>query len=53
VIEPAIRAIRSITGRGTINLNTNAGMPDRLGRLCEAGLDSIRVSLNSVRRHCY
>lgn len=53
VIEPAIRTIRSRTGRGTINLNTNAGMPDLLGRLCEAGLDSIRVSLNSVRRQCY
>ena len=53
VIEPAIRMIRSRTGRGTINLNTNAGLPDVLGRLCEAGLDSIRVSMNSVRGQCY
>ncbi|MFO7706827.1 MAG: radical SAM protein [Desulfobacterales bacterium] len=53
VIEPAIRTIRSRTGRGTINLNTNAGMPTALGRLCAAGLDSIRVSINSVRRQCY
>lgn len=53
VIEPAIRMIRSRTGRGTVNLNTNAGRPDVLGRLCAAGLDSIRVSLNSVRRECY
>ncbi|MCU0561837.1 MAG: radical SAM protein [Desulfobacterales bacterium] len=53
VIEPAIRLIRSRTGRGTINLNTNAGMPDVLGRLCAAGLDSVRVSMNSVRRECY
>jgi pyruvate-formate lyase-activating enzyme len=52
-IEPAIRMIRSKTGRGTINLNTNASLPDVVGRLCEAGLDSIRVSLNSVRRECY
>ncbi len=53
VIEPAIRLIRSETGRGTINLNTNASRPDVVGRLCDAGLDSIRVSLNSVRRECY
>jgi pyruvate-formate lyase-activating enzyme len=53
VIEPAIRMIRSRTGRGTINLNTNASLPEAVGRLCEAGLDSIRVSMNSVRRECY
>jgi pyruvate-formate lyase-activating enzyme len=52
-IEPAIRLIRSETRRGTINLNTNASLPEVVGRLCEAGLDSIRVSLNSVRRECY
>jgi len=52
-IEPAIRLIRSQTGRGTINLNTNASLPDVVGRLCDEGLDSIRVSLNSVRRECY
>jgi pyruvate-formate lyase-activating enzyme len=53
VIEPAIRKIRAGTGRGTINLNTNASLPDVVGRLCDAGLDSIRVSMNSVRRACY
>ncbi|MCU0593004.1 MAG: radical SAM protein [Desulfobacterales bacterium] len=52
-IEPAIRLIRSETGRGTINLNTNASLPEAVSRLCDAGLDSIRVSLNSVRRECY
>jgi pyruvate-formate lyase-activating enzyme len=52
-IEPAIRLIRSRTGRGTINLNTNASLPDVVDTLCEAGLDSIRVSLNSARRECY
>ncbi len=53
VIEPAIRLIRGETGRGTINLNTNASLPEAVGRLCDAGLDSIRVSLNSLRRECY
>ncbi len=53
VIEPAIRMIRARTRRGTINLNTNGSRPDLVERLLTAGLDSIRVSLNSVRRECY
>lgn len=53
VIAPAIDKIRSATDRGTINMNTNAGRPDILTTLLDAGLDSIRVSLNSVRRECY
>lgn len=53
VIEPAIKIIRQSTDHGTINMNTNAGMPDRLERLFTAGLDSVRVSMNSVRPACY
>lgn len=53
VIEPAIRLIRSETDEGTINLNTNASRPEILGQLFEAGLDSVRVSMNSVREPCY
>ncbi len=53
VITPAIRSIRSQTRRGTINLNTNASRPDILEKIIKAGLDSLRVSLNSVRKHCY
>ena len=52
-IEPAIRKIRQETRRGTINLNTNASLPGVLSRLLNAGLDSLRVSLNSVRKNCY
>lgn len=48
-IEQAIRLIRKQTSRGTINLNTNASLPEAVARLAEAGLDSIRVSLNSAR----
>ena len=47
VLEAAIRLIRERTPQGTINLNTNGSFPDRVVRLCAAGLDSIRVSLNS------
>lgn len=52
-IEEAIRLIRAQTSEGTINMNTNASRPDILRRLFEAGLDSIRVSMNSVRESCY
>jgi len=34
-------------------MNTNGSLPEVLGRLFDAGLDSIRVSMNSVREHCY
>ena len=53
VIEPAIRQVRAVTDQGTINMNTNAGMPQRLSQLFDAGLDAVRVSMNSVRRACY
>ncbi|GAB4486784.1 MAG: radical SAM protein [Thermodesulfovibrionales bacterium] len=53
VIEESIRMIRSETDRGTINLNTNASMPGKVDRLAAAGLDSIRVSMNSAREDAY
>jgi pyruvate-formate lyase-activating enzyme len=53
VIEPAIRLIRAETRRGTINMNTNGSRPDILKRLFDAGLDSTRISVNSVRKECY
>ncbi len=53
VIAPAIRLIRRQTDRGTINLNSNASRPDLLAVLLDAGLDSLRVSLNSVRPEVY
>ncbi|MDJ0804189.1 MAG: radical SAM protein, partial [Desulfobacterales bacterium] len=52
-IEPAIRLIRNATDRGTVNLNTNASLPDTVARLFDAGLDSMRVSINSLRPECY
>lgn len=53
VIWDAIRLIRKQTSRGTINLNTNASMPDRVAELAEAGLDSMRISMNSARPESY
>jgi len=52
-IEPAIRKIRAATQKGTINMNTNGSRPAALASLFKAGLDSIRISLNSVRPECY
>ena len=52
-IEPAIRIVREKTSQGTINLNTNASLPDRVDSLCKAGLNGMRVSMNSVREPIY
>jgi len=50
-MEEAIGRIRKRTGRGTINLNTNGSRPEAVRRLARAGLDSIRISLNSAQVH--
>ena len=43
----SIQKLREKTDRGTINLNTNGSFPKRVGDLCDAGLESIRVTLGS------
>jgi len=48
VIAEAVRRIRATTDRGTINCNTNGSLPRRVEQVAKAGLDSIRVSLNSA-----
>jgi pyruvate-formate lyase-activating enzyme len=53
VLEKAVKLIRHSTSKGVINLNTNASKPDVVKRLFDAGLDSIRVSMNSVREKFY
>jgi len=53
VLEKAVRMIRRSTSKGIVNLNTNASRPDIVRRLFEEGLDSMRVSVNSVRESCY
>jgi len=49
----AVKLIRRQVSRGTLNLNTNASRPEAVVGLVEAGLDSMRVSLNSARPHYY
>jgi len=52
-LRDAIVLIRKKTQKGIINLNTNASKPEAVEALCKAGLQSIRVSLNSVRESMY
>jgi pyruvate-formate lyase-activating enzyme len=52
-IAEATRQLRSQTSRGTINFNSNGSMPARVAELCDAGMDSFRFSLNSVRQEIY
>ncbi|HET6252463.1 MAG TPA: radical SAM protein [Puia sp.] len=52
-LREAILEMRRHTGRGSININTNGSRPGAVRALCEAGLDSIRVSLNSARPSVY
>ncbi len=53
VIRDAILLIRKETSKGTINLNTNASLPSRVAELADAGLDSMRISMNSPRPKTY
>lgn len=52
-IREAIIEIRKHTSKGSININTNGSKPASVKALCEAGLDSIRVSTNSARKNIY
>lgn len=52
-IAKSIRMMREKTSRGSININTNASLTDGLEALFDAGLDSIRVSLNAATKSLY
>lgn len=53
IIRDAITEIRKHTQNGSININTNGSKPDAVKALCQAGLNSIRVSLNSAQKNIY
>jgi pyruvate-formate lyase-activating enzyme len=53
VICAAVREMRRATDRGTINFNSNASLPDAIDQLAAAGVESIRVSLNSAQETLY
>ena len=53
VLKESISKIRRKIRKGTIHLNTNACSPELLQELAKAGLDSVRISLNSFREDLY
>lgn len=53
LIADSIKEIRRQTKKGTLNLNTNGSRPDRIRKIAQSGLDSIRISLNSARPEFY
>jgi pyruvate-formate lyase-activating enzyme len=52
-IAKAIESVRAVRANGTINLNTNGSLPQALERCIDAGLQAVRVSLNSFRPQAY
>jgi len=52
-IRESIIKIRKFTDKGSININTNGSKPAAVRALCEAGLNSIRVSMNSAQASLY
>ncbi len=53
ILQEAIEIFRQNGGKGTINLNSNASLPNAITKLAQAGLTSLRVSLNSARQEVY
>jgi pyruvate-formate lyase-activating enzyme len=52
-LSKAISIVRRETRRGTVHLNTNAYRPSYLEELAKAGLDSVRISINSFQPSFY
>ncbi|RKH47844.1 radical SAM protein [Corallococcus sp. AB049A] len=52
-IAESIRLMREKTDKGSININTNASLTHGLKALLDAGLDAVRVSLNSASKGLY
>lgn len=52
-VAEATRRLKKATSRGIVNFNSNGSFPDRIAMLCDAGMDSMRFSMNSVRDEFY
>ena len=52
-VAEATRRLKVASSRGTVNFNSNGSFPDRVRLLCDAGMDSMRFSMNSVREELY
>lgn len=49
----AVRLFRAAGGKGTVNCNSNASRTEAVIALADAGLSSLRVSMNSAREDAY
>lgn len=52
-VAEATRRLKEGSPRGTVNFNSNGSFPERVRMLCDAGMDSMRFSMNSVREEQY
>jgi molybdenum cofactor biosynthesis enzyme MoaA len=52
-MQTLVKAVKLVTPRGIVNLNTNGFSSERIENLRDAGLDSIRISMNSPDRNRY
>lgn len=52
-IAEATLRMKKTTSRGTVNFNSNGSIPERVQLLCDAGMDSFRFSMNSLREDLY
>src|SRR5574344_935854 len=52
-ISAGIRLIRARTGKGQININTNAGYTEGIRQIVDAGLDTMRISIISALPESY
>ncbi len=52
-IADACRDVRRRTSSGTLHVNTNGSRPEVYAGLREAGLDSVRISLNAAEKTAY
>jgi wyosine [tRNA(Phe)-imidazoG37] synthetase (radical SAM superfamily) len=53
LLEKSIARFRAEGGNGTVNINTNASLPETMAPLAKAGLSSIRASMNSAQEAIY
>lgn len=53
LIAESVRRLAPLPDRGTIHLNSNASLPDKVKAIVEAGLDSLRISTNSLLPRVY
>lgn len=53
LLVEAVKLFRAKGGVGTVNLNSNSSMPHWIEELAKAGLNSLRVSMNSAREAVY